>query len=61
VQLDPGSPLAQNNLANALASGRRFDEAVLHYREALRLQPDFPAARHNLMLTLKLAAATGRK
>jgi tetratricopeptide (TPR) repeat protein len=44
------SPTAQGhyNLANALALAGSREEAAAHYREALRLQPDFPDARHNL-------------
>jgi tetratricopeptide (TPR) repeat protein len=43
----------QNNLGNVLASGGRFDEAVSHYNEALRIKPDYATAHYNLAQALK--------
>jgi Flp pilus assembly protein TadD len=42
------NPRAHNNLANALAERRQTADAVGHYREALRLKPDFSEAHGNL-------------
>ena len=38
-------------LANELASAGRRDEAIAHYREALRIRPDFPHAHYGLGVT----------
>jgi Flp pilus assembly protein TadD len=36
------------NLAIALARAGRLDEAITHFSEAVRLKPDFAAARQDL-------------
>ena len=42
------NPLAENNLGNALLKRGKPDEAVVHYREAIRLYPPFPEAYNSL-------------
>ena len=42
----------RNNLGLSLVALKRTTEAVPHYREALRLQPDFVQAHNNLGLAL---------
>jgi len=37
-----------NNLGNALARRGQTDDAILQYKEALQLKPDYPDARNNL-------------
>ncbi|MGD1031387.1 MAG: tetratricopeptide repeat protein [Opitutaceae bacterium] len=44
----PGNPFAQANLGTALLQDGRNEEAALHLREALRLQPFYPIAEDNL-------------
>jgi tetratricopeptide (TPR) repeat protein len=45
----PGNDRAQFNLGCALrATPGRLDEAILHYREALRLNPNYVEAHYNL-------------
>jgi len=44
--------LPHNNLGVALANRGRIDEAVEHYRESLRIKPDFADAHNNLGITL---------
>src|SRR5208337_798404 len=39
LRLHPSNPDAHVNLANALAAGRQFNEAVAEFRKALELQP----------------------
>jgi len=46
--LRPDFAPAQRNFASALANLGRFAEAATHYREALRLKPDFAAAKKDL-------------
>jgi tetratricopeptide (TPR) repeat protein len=40
--------LLENGLGNALAQKGELDAAIIHYREALNLRPNFPDARSNL-------------
>jgi len=49
--------LMHNDFGNSLAAQGRFDEAISHFQEALRIYPDFPEAYYNLANTL---FATGR-
>ena len=53
----PDNPSAQNDLGVALVQEGRFEEAVAHYREALRLRPGFAEAENNLGIAL---VQTGR-
>ena len=39
---------AHNDLANALQAQGKLDEAMIHYRQALTLNPEFPEAHNNL-------------
>ena len=48
LQLEPNFPDAHNNLGNALREVGKGDEAILHYRAALRSKPDHPHAYNNL-------------
>jgi Flp pilus assembly protein TadD len=54
---NPDSWLAHNNLANDLLATGRWDEAIVHYREAERLDPTRPEAASNLGIAL---GRTGR-
>lgn len=57
----PNLARAHNNLGVALKSKGKFEEAVFHYRETIRLDPGFVEAYYNLgnimMLTGKLPQA----
>ncbi len=44
---------AQYNLANALFKQGRIEESIEGYKQALRLNPQDPAAKHNLEFALK--------
>jgi protein O-mannosyl-transferase len=44
----PDNDITQYTLGTVLARTGRTTEAIEHYREALRLKPDYPAARNNL-------------
>jgi len=44
--------LTHNNLAVLLAREGRSEEALLHYRMGIRIQPSYPAGHHNLGLLL---------
>ncbi len=48
AQLLPNDAGAHNNLANALGRLGRLDDAVAHYRHALRVSPGFAEAHNNL-------------
>ena len=48
----PGNSVAQNNLGMALAIAGRIPEALDHFREALRLEPERPLAHYNIGFTL---------
>jgi tetratricopeptide (TPR) repeat protein len=51
------NPLIHNNLGLALAAQGKLDQAMAHYAEALRLEPDFAMAHNNLGIAL---AAQGK-
>ena len=48
LQADPNQPLAHDVLGGLLETGGRIPDAISHYREALRLQPDFGKAHLDL-------------
>ena len=48
ISLRPRTSLAHNNLGMVLAGQGRVEEAVAHYREALRIKPDNEEAHNNL-------------
>ena len=49
---NPESIPAQNNLGNDLNAAGRPDEALAHYREALRIDPALPNAHNNIGMIL---------
>jgi Flp pilus assembly protein TadD len=48
LRVTPDDAEAHFQLARLLARQRRPAEALAHYRETLRLKPDWPEARNNL-------------
>jgi predicted Zn-dependent protease len=42
LDLDPVSPVLNNNLAERLYLARRFDEAIEQCRKTLEMDPSFP-------------------
>jgi cytochrome c-type biogenesis protein CcmH/NrfG len=48
VKLEPDHVEARFNLASALASTGRLDEAIAQFTEVLRLRPDLEQARTSL-------------
>lgn len=52
LRLTPDRPRIHLSLGNALAEVGRKDEAIAHYRAALKLQSDFAEAHLNLGITL---------
>jgi predicted O-linked N-acetylglucosamine transferase (SPINDLY family) len=48
VELSPDDADAHGNLANALRTLGKLEEAELSYRHALRIRPDFPDAHNSL-------------
>ena len=48
LAINPDNALAHNNLGIVLTEWDHFDEAKLHYKKAIELQPDFTDALHNL-------------
>ncbi len=54
MQINPGYAEAHNNLGIALARKGKIEDAVAHFREALRIKPDFVDAHNALRKTLKL-------
>ncbi|MCK5734792.1 MAG: tetratricopeptide repeat protein, partial [Candidatus Latescibacteria bacterium] len=43
----------QNNLGVVLVKQEKFDEAIAHFREALRIDPEHVNARNNLQVLMK--------
>jgi len=50
---------AHTNMANLLDESGRGEEAIAHYREAIRLDPTHVLARVNLAVTLARAGRLG--
>jgi len=48
LQADPKQPLAHDVLGGLLEAAGKIPEAVSHYKEAIRLRPDFGKARVDL-------------
>ncbi len=57
LKVTRSNPLIHNNLGAALAAQGKLDQAVAHYAEALRLNPDYVEAHYNLGIAL---AAQGK-
>jgi len=53
VAVTENNPIMHNNLALAIQSQGRTDEAIAHYRQVLRANPDFVPAHNNLALALQ--------
>ncbi len=54
LYIDPNNYEAQNKLGIALARQGNLKEAIDHFQEALRLKPDYSAAKNNLNKALSL-------
>ena len=52
MELNPDYAEAHNNLGNALANRKQFDEAIAHYRKSLAIKPNFAEAHNNLGIAL---------
>ncbi|MEA2101819.1 MAG: tetratricopeptide repeat protein, partial [Thermodesulfobacteriota bacterium] len=52
VEIAPGNPAFRNDLANILRSSGQTDRAIHHYKEAIRLKPDYAIALNNLGATM---------
>jgi tetratricopeptide (TPR) repeat protein len=50
--VDSGSAEAHNNYANVMVRQGKLDAAIVHNREALRLNPNLTDARRNLELVV---------
>jgi protein O-mannosyl-transferase len=59
VQMNPSSALAHYNLAVSLHRLGRFADAIAHYQEALRLDPNYPDAKEFLDQALSESAQSG--
>lgn len=60
IEKAPGSARAHNNLGVALETADQLDEAMFHYREAIRLDPGYAAAYYNLGSSLILLKKTSQ-
>ena len=60
IAKNPQCWMAHNNLGVALARQGKLSEAIGHFEEALRLNPDFDQARNNLHVALQEAARSDR-
>jgi tetratricopeptide (TPR) repeat protein len=48
LSLNPELQIAHKELADILRGEGEYDAAIAHYEEALRIQPDFLAAKQEL-------------
>ena len=54
LRISPHDAQSHNNLGVALAEQGRLEEAVVHFTEALRIDPNFKEAQRNLELSQEL-------
>ena len=52
LNVEPESPIAQNNLGNVLLREKRLNDAIDHYRRALAAAPYYAEAHNNLGVAL---------
>jgi len=52
IARNPGSYLAENNLANILFRAGQVDKAIVHYQKSLAILPDYAEANYNLGVAL---------
>ena len=50
LKTDPDFAYAHNNLGVALANKGELDKAIYHFREALRIKPNYGSALKNLRI-----------
>jgi len=55
LEIRPAYAEAHNNLGVALARQGRLDDAIVHFSESVRLEPNYSQARANLELALQEA------
>ena len=48
----PNFALVHNNLGNALSAERKIEEAISHYKMAIKIKPDYALPHNNLGITL---------
>jgi len=53
LQINSDDAATCNNLANALLELGKVDEAIKHYKEALRIRPEYGQARKGLNAALQ--------
>jgi tetratricopeptide (TPR) repeat protein len=58
VATSPNSARAHNNVGALYGQSGRYADAIVHYREALRILPDYPLAAAGLARATELAART---
>jgi tetratricopeptide (TPR) repeat protein len=58
VHIAPNDAMAHYNLGRVFAMHGRVEDAISHYTEALRIQPDFASAREYLDTVLKIKNRT---
>jgi tetratricopeptide (TPR) repeat protein len=56
LQVEPNHAEAHNNLATVLMALKRYEEAISHYSDAVRLRPDYKEAKENLEKAMQLRA-----
>ena len=54
LEINPDSAVAHVNMAQVLMSQRRVDEAIVHLRRTVQLNPNYYLARDNLATLLEL-------
>ena len=60
LQADARQPLAHEVLGRLMEAARQIPEAISHYREAIRLQPNFGKAHLDLATVLESVRKTNR-
>ena len=53
LAMEPGFAAGHNNIAIACARTGNIDQAIAHFREAIRIRPDYEDAIKNLKIAEK--------
>jgi protein O-GlcNAc transferase len=61
ITLHPGFAQAYNNMGSGLAGQGRFEEAIIHFEQAINIDTDYRDAQNNLELARSLVGKSNAR